>query len=236
MKNVIFVILFICSISTDLKAQSMENLNPKERYITTIAANAAMGDLETLEIQFNEGLDAGLTINEIKEVLVQLYAYCGFPRSIQSLTTFQAVVDERELKGKNDPVGVEPTPVATTDKYAIGNQILEELSGIRQGELSGIYKFAPAIDTFLKEHLWADIFQRGVLSYSQRELATVSAIIALGGLDPMMQSHFVLSMNTGVTEAQLKESIETIREYVGDEKADNALVLLANVVKNQNLR
>ncbi|KJS29540.1 MAG: hypothetical protein VR64_20520 [Desulfatitalea sp. BRH_c12] len=36
----------------------------------------------------NQGLDAGLTVNEIKEILVQLYAYAGFPRSLNAIGTF----------------------------------------------------------------------------------------------------------------------------------------------------
>ena len=74
----------------------MENhLNAKQRGIIPIAAFAANGDLGALKAALNEGLDAGLTVNEIKEVLVQLYAYAGFPRSLNGLGTFMAVVEER---------------------------------------------------------------------------------------------------------------------------------------------
>lgn len=34
-----------------------------------------------------------ITINEIKEVLVQMYAYCGFPRSLNGINTFMTVVN-----------------------------------------------------------------------------------------------------------------------------------------------
>jgi len=54
--------------------------------------------LEHLKTQLNTGLDAGITINEITEVLVQLYAYCGFPRSLNGITTFMAVLEERKPK------------------------------------------------------------------------------------------------------------------------------------------
>jgi hypothetical protein len=36
--------------------------------------------------------------------------------------------------------------------------------------------FSPAIDTFLKEHLFADIFVRDVISHQDRELATIAAL------------------------------------------------------------
>ena len=47
-----------------------------------IAAFTANGDLEKLRTALSAGLDAGLTVNEIKEILVQMYAYVGFPRSL----------------------------------------------------------------------------------------------------------------------------------------------------------
>ena len=33
----------------------------------------------------NQGLEAGLTMSDAREVLVQLYAYAGFPRSLNAL-------------------------------------------------------------------------------------------------------------------------------------------------------
>jgi alkylhydroperoxidase/carboxymuconolactone decarboxylase family protein YurZ len=67
-------------------------LNAKQRAIIPIAAFTANGDLAKLRTALNESLDAGLTVNEIKEVLVQLYAYAGFPRNLNGIGTF--MIDE----------------------------------------------------------------------------------------------------------------------------------------------
>lgn len=79
-------LILTLSIST-MNAQSNQKANPaltaQQQSITNIAALTAVGDLDHLKTQLNTGLDAGLTINEIKEVLAQLYAYCGFPRSLK---------------------------------------------------------------------------------------------------------------------------------------------------------
>jgi len=75
---VIFVSVF--SILTISEAQTMKSggLNAKQQGIIPIAAFTANGDLEKLKVALNEGLAAGLTVNEIKEILVQMYAYTGF--------------------------------------------------------------------------------------------------------------------------------------------------------------
>jgi 4-carboxymuconolactone decarboxylase len=127
----------------------------------------------------NDGLNAGLSINEIKEILVHLYAYCGFPRSIRGLQTFMTVLDGRKANGINDVKGAEPSAINNeASKYERGKQILAELTNTPQrGPLTGYSAFAPAIDTFLKEHLFADIFERDVLTYAQRELVTISVLM-----------------------------------------------------------
>ena len=64
------------------KAQAMNNalsLDARQRSTVTIAAFTASGNMEKLNAALNRGLDAGLTVNEIKEALVQMYAYAGFP-------------------------------------------------------------------------------------------------------------------------------------------------------------
>lgn len=47
--------------------------------------------MEKLQPALNDGLDSGMTVNEIKEILVQMYAYAGFPRSLNGISTFMKV-------------------------------------------------------------------------------------------------------------------------------------------------
>jgi hypothetical protein len=47
-------------------------------------------------VYLNDGLNAGLSISEIKETLVQMYAYSGFPRSLNGLNTLLAVLEARK--------------------------------------------------------------------------------------------------------------------------------------------
>ena len=62
-------------------------LNPKQQSIIPIAAFTANGDLDNLKTALHDGLTAGLTVNEIKEILVHLYAYAGFPRSLMCMSS-----------------------------------------------------------------------------------------------------------------------------------------------------
>lgn len=85
------------------EAQTMNNsteaLSPKERQIAAISAHTARGDMDGLKTALAAGLDAGLSLNEIREVLVQMYAYCGFPRSLNALSSLMELSKERAARG-----------------------------------------------------------------------------------------------------------------------------------------
>jgi quercetin dioxygenase-like cupin family protein/alkylhydroperoxidase/carboxymuconolactone decarboxylase family protein YurZ len=213
MKKSIIAIIGISLLSFNLNAQNMNTLDSKQQQIVHISAFTAVGDLENLKIALNGGLDAGLTINEIREILVQMYAYTGFPRSLNAINTLIAVLEERKAKGMTDKTGAKPTGFSDKNKYAKGKQTLETLSGRKETELTGANAFAPAIDEFLKEHLFADIFGRGVLTYEQRELATISALSALGNVEPQLGGHKLIGKNVGLTDGQIDELSEIVGNH-----------------------
>lgn len=176
-----------------------ENLTQKQQNIVMISSYTATGDLENLESSIKKGLDEGLTVNEIKEVITQMYAYCGFPRSLNGLSTLLKVT-----KGGNYKEGTAGKPLSKkADKNKIGEQTQTKLCGSPvKGEL---FDFAPAIDDYLKEHLFGDIFARGVLSWKDREIATIAALSSVEGVEPQLNAHIGIGKNNGLTDKQVSE-------------------------------
>lgn len=241
MKKIIYITMttLLLGISVNIYAQENNMLSKKQEKIVIISSFTARGELEKLKPELIAGLEAGLTVNEIKEVLVHLYAYSGFPRSLRGLQTFMSVLDERKAAGITDNWGHEASPVTDTrDKYERGKEILSELQGITPPEgreTSGYAGFSPEIETFLKEHLFADIFERDVLTYAQREMVTVSVLMGLGGVEPMLNSHMNLSLNVGITPAQLQQIINIIEINVSKENAEAAKVVLHELLQTKGL-
>ena len=207
-------------------------LSAKQKSIIAIAAFTANGELEKLRTALNEGLDSGLTVNEIKEILVQMYAYAGFPRSLNGINTFMTIMDERRAKGIQDEIGKEASPVpADMNRSEYGANVRAKLAGQETiPPPSGYQLFTPVIDTFLKEHLFADIFVRGILDYQSRELATISALASMTGTSGQLQFHLGAAMNTGLTEAQLKDFIAVLEARVGKKEAEIASQTLKKVL------
>lgn len=216
-------------------ADSNVTLTQKQKNIIPIAALTAKGELQKLKPALNEGLDAGLTINEIKEVIVHLYAYCGFPRSIRGLQTFMEVLDERKARGITDEPGAEASQIHDErSKYDRGKENLEELIGRPiTGPQRGYAAFAPVIEIFLKEHLFADIFDRDVLTFADRELTTISVLSSIGGVEPMLHSHLSICLNVGIAPEELNEFVGIIKSTVGKREAKDAQEVLNEVFKSR---
>ncbi|MEN6440022.1 MAG: carboxymuconolactone decarboxylase family protein [Syntrophobacter sp.] len=228
------IFITILGMATISEAQEMEKqgLDAKQRSIATIAALTATGDLNRLKTALNEGLDVGLTINEIKEILIQMYAYAGFPRSLNGIDAIMGVLDERQRKGIKDVPGKEPSPLPSgKSSIELGTEVQTRLVG--KPVTGPIYTFAPAIDQFLKGHLFGDIFGRGILDFQGREIATIAALASMGGVNPQLQGHFNIGFNIGLTEAQLRSLISVLEAKVGKKQADNAYEVLNKVLSSR---
>lgn len=213
-------------------------MNQKQQDIVTIAALTSKGDSDKLKVALNVSLDNGMTVNEVKEVLVHTYAYNGFPRALRGLQTLVTVLDERKAKDIADKWGREASPITDTrNKYERGRDILAEISGMPvDAPKAGYAILSPEIEVFLKEHLFADLFERDVLNYSERELATIAVIAALGkGVEPMLHSHMNIAMNVGITPDQLRNLFVIIEKNIGRSEADAGRMILNELLQSKGL-
>lgn len=212
-KKFLFLIIFLIFNMEVYAMQS--NLTVKEKSIVEISAYASAGDLENLSDVLNKALDNKMTINEINEILIQSYAYCGFPRSLNAISTFINVVNDRKAKGIKDIQGENPKVLpANSNKAQIGETTREQLAG---GKTKAAWQtFAPGIEQYLLEHLFADIFARGVLTHQERELATVSFLSVIKGAEPQLNAHINMAKNTGLSGDKLNYAVnyaQFITEY-----------------------
>jgi 4-carboxymuconolactone decarboxylase len=197
-------------------------LSGKQQAIVVIAALMATSDMPGLNAALNQGLDAGLTVSEAKEVLVHLYAYTGFPRSLNALGELMKVLEERTRRGIQDAPGREPSrSVPTGDALlVVGKANQTRVSG---APVKGpLFDFAPVINQFLQAHLFGDIFERNNLDWQSRELATVGALAATPGVEPQLRSHMRASMNVGLTASQLRQLIQVLAERGAADAAGRA--------------
>ena len=139
-------------------------LTAKENAIVDIGAAVARGEQDKLGAAFKAGFDAGLTLNEAKELVGQLYAYCGFPRALNAAGT---LMKAQELAAKNAKDAKEISrgdaesqrnEIEAGQPFVLGDKALE-IGTANQTKLCGgpvkgaLFDFHPQLDAYLKAHL-----------------------------------------------------------------------------------
>ena len=104
-------VFFGCGIVTSQTPKAEQAMDSKRQHITEVAALTGKGDLDKLKTVLIDGLNDGMAVSELKEVMVHAYAYCGFPRALRGLQTLVAVLDERKAKGIEDDWGRKASPI-----------------------------------------------------------------------------------------------------------------------------
>lgn len=120
---------------------------------------------------------------------------------------------------------------AGTDRQAYGQRVQTELTGRRVS--GGVYDFAPEMNTFLQEHLFCDIFARGVFTWEEREFATVGMLSGIGNVNPQMAAHMRTAMHNGVTPEELAAVTALLAEEVDEETGANAESVRQSVLSNE---
>ena len=145
------------------------------------------------------------------------------------------VLDERKAHGIADEVGPEASPLpADINKDEYGARVRARLAGWETiPPPSGYQLFTPVIDTFLKEHLFADIFARDTLDFQSRELVTIAALASMTGTAGQLQFHLGAAMNTGLSEAQMQDFIAALTAKVGQQEAEDASAVLSKVLSSR---
>ena len=203
-------------------SSASETLSTRQQAIPLIAAAMATSDMPKLNAALNLGLDAGLTVSEAKEILVQLYAYAGFPRSLNALGELLKVVEARKVRGIEDARGREPGREIPTGEalIAVGTANQTKISG---GPVkNAVTDFAPVINQFLQAHLFGDIFERDNLDWQSRELATVGALAATPGVEAQLRSHMGASLRVGLSAAQLRQVVRILAEHADPQAGERA--------------
>lgn len=198
-------------------------LSPRLLHLATCACLEAQGDMTRLDMALRQALDGGVTVNELKEAFSQLYAYTGFPRSLNAINLLKVVLDDRMSHGIQDPEGKTWTRPAVWDDAKAALQRGTEVQTRLCGGVPYRLDFCPQDDHYLKAHLFGDIFAGDILSEADREIVTVAALSGMKGVEKQLASHkrgAVAMDNTAEQVAYLCQYLSENGLSQGDGAAD----------------
>jgi 4-carboxymuconolactone decarboxylase len=121
------------------------------------------------------------------------------------------------------------------DRYERGKGIL---SGINPEGLARINEnlkdIAPDMARFVVEFAYGDVYSRPGLGLKTRELATISALTALGNCPLQLKSHIYGALNAGCSRQEIVEVIIQMAVYAGFPAALNGLYAAKDVFEERD--
>ena len=190
-------------------------------YLCACVAWAAKGDLEHLETAIPQALDHGVTINELKDAFAQLYAYAGFPRSLNALGVLEKILNAKMVNEKmvNEKMtkwswGKPFVRPAVWDDAAEALRTGTAMQTRDEGGTPWDYTFCPQADYYMKSHLFGDIYASDQLTPAERELVTVAALSAMDGVTPQFEGHKECAVFMGNTPEQVAELCRWLEKHI----------------------
>ncbi|HHF3126159.1 TPA: carboxymuconolactone decarboxylase family protein [Vibrio alginolyticus] len=117
------------------------------------------------------------------------------------------------------------------------NSGLEQLSKIDgeagQKVIDSLQDICPELAKYTIEYPFGDIYTRQGLDLKSREIATVSALTAMGTCTPQLKVHLHAALNVGCTEQELKEVIIQMSVYAGFPAALNGMFAFKEVLSER---
>lgn len=213
---------------------SLKGLDNKSKEIVAVSSLIAQGAIPQLKVHLNGALNTGSTINEVKEVILQMSVYCGFPKCINAMNALKDVLSERKAKGINDADGKTATVSAIKDKYKVGADCLSLLKKEQEQVLKDVYQdLSPELIQFTIEYGYGDIFSRDNLDKKYRQIATIAALSTLGNAQPQLKFHIEAGLNIGLSVEEVKEIMLLMTVYAGFPAAINGTNCLKEVINIQ---
>jgi len=210
---------------------SREGLDLRSKEIAVVAALTAMGNAQPqLKVHINGALNTGSSISEVKEVVMQMSVYSGFPSAINAMNILKETLEERKNNGILDELGKNPTE-KQENRMKLGEHELSSIDNLQIDRLKNNFgELSPELVKFTLEYGYGDIFSRDNLDKKHRQIATIAALTALGNARPQLKFHVNAALNIGVTEDEIKEVMLLMTIYSGFPSAINGTNVLKEVL------
>ena len=117
-----------------------------------------------------------------------------------------------------------------SERYNIGWEKLKEIDG-KAGEnvIEAMRDIAPDFADLLIEFPFGDVYTRKGLDLKSREIATISALTAMGTAMPQLKVHIHGALNVGCTKEEIIEVMIQMAVYAGFPSALNGLFVVKEV-------
>jgi alkylhydroperoxidase/carboxymuconolactone decarboxylase family protein YurZ/ADP-ribose pyrophosphatase YjhB (NUDIX family) len=187
------------------------------RDLLIVAAAGAVGDADLVRAQVARALDGGETVARVRETLLQLVPYAGYPRGIAA------------FRAARPRLGAEPVTTAALE--GTGAEVFARVYGDTAASVrAGLEALHPELAAWTLEHAYGRVLARGgALTLLERELLAVAILTALGNLADPLLGHMRAARRLGASVAQVEGAVRVVPASVGEARKAQALALLARL-------
>ena len=204
-----------------------ETLDNRTKEQAVVAALTAMGTAAPqLKVHIHAALHVGCTPEEIREIIIQMSGYAGFPATLNAMGTLIEV-----LKETGQTLSKASVHAGSEGRYERGKEWLMRIAPNQEQVLKETYdKINPDITRYVIEFGYGDIYARGILPIRNRQVATIAALAAIGTAPAQLRFHIGGGLRAGLSEAEIVEIMLLVSLYAGFPAALNGILATREVV------
>ena len=205
-----------------------DDLDDKTRFMAILATLIGCQGIDEFKAMISAAMNFGVTPVEIKEIVYQSVAYCGFGRTFPFLKATNEIFRQ---KGINLPLeGQATTTIETRHEGGEKAQIAIFGEGMKGFANSGNPE-TRHINKWLVENCFGDYYTRKGLDNKQREMITFCFLAAQGGCEPQLIAHTKGNINVGNDKAFLIKIVTQCLPFIGYPRSLNALRCIEEATK-----
>ena len=209
-----------------LAAHQKEGLAPHIRFLISIHALVSLGEKSLLNLVTDMALNNGVTIEHIREILLQTHLFCGFPRTINGFAVLHRCLSQRDGRA-SQPVKAlrEKRPSRAWRKR--GEGLFKVIYQKNHSDvLASLKSFHPDLAEWILNDAYGKVLSREGLEAKNRELAAIGTLTVLK-VFPQLLSHIKGGLHLGANREEVKEAIRQMELYTSRETVIRGLRLLA---------
>ncbi|MGE0751606.1 MAG: carboxymuconolactone decarboxylase family protein [Variibacter sp.] len=197
-------------------------LSPRDRSIVTLAALIARNQTIEMSTYLDLALDSGVKPREISEIIMHLAFYSGWANAMSAVAVAKDVFAARKIAADQLP--------AAAPKLLPLDEAAEADRAKRVGAQFGAA--FPGVVGNTTDVLFRDLWLRPDLAPRDRNLVTVSALIAAGQV-AQIPYHLNRAMNNGLTQGEAAEALSHLAFYVGWPNVFSAMPVAKDVFEKR---
>lgn len=199
-----------------------KGMSRRDRSLVVISTLVALGRERELQQHVAGGLNHGLSLDEIDEIILQCAVYVGLPFALGASHVVDAVAAEREGAETRSALRSPATQRDDADRRAAGLDVLSTLVGAPGMDGAAIEQAIldsqGDMGVLVMDYAFGDVWARPQLSRRDRSLVVISALTALN-LTHELEIHLGGALNHGVTPEEIDEVMLTMVAYGGFPRA-----------------